>query len=70
MFLAVRQTWTEDRVFFLDGEGRQFSLPLGWTDATYPDEFVTIATGRCPFRFADLVELRRLIDGLTDRPQV
>jgi hypothetical protein len=28
--------------------------------------FVMMATGRSPFRFADLVELRRLIDGLSD----
>ena len=66
VFLAVRQTWSEDRVFFLDRDGRQFSLPLGWTDAAAPDAFVTMAAGRSPLRFADLVELRRLIDGLSD----
>ncbi|HYJ55944.1 MAG TPA: DUF5372 family protein [Mycobacterium sp.] len=66
VFLAVRQTWSQDRVFFLDGDGRQFSLPVGWTDAADPDAFVTIAAGRCPFRFVDLVELRRLIDGRSD----
>lgn len=66
MFLAVRQTWSQDRVFFLDGDGRQFSLPVGWTDAAEPDAFVTIAAGRCPFQFVDLVELRRLIDALSD----
>ena len=38
----------------------------GWTDAAEPDEFVTMAGGRSLFRFADLVELRRLIDGLFD----
>jgi len=67
VFVAVRQTWSQDRVFFLDAEGRQFSLPVGWTDAAAPDEFVAMAAGRCPFRFADLAELRRLIDGLADR---
>jgi hypothetical protein len=51
-------------VFFLDGDGRQFSLPVGWTDAAEPDAFVTMAAGRSLFRFADLVELWRLIDGL------
>ena len=66
VFVAVRQTWSQDRVFFLDEEGRQFSLPVGWTDAAEPDTFVAIAAGRCPFRFADLVELRGLIDGLVD----
>jgi Family of unknown function (DUF5372) len=65
VFLAVRQTWSEDRVFFLDENARQFSLPVGWTDAAELDAFVTIAAGRSPFRFADLVELRRLIDGLS-----
>ena len=53
-------------MFFLDGEGRQFSLPVGWTDAAEPDAFVTMAVGRSALRFADLVELRRLIDGLSD----
>jgi Family of unknown function (DUF5372) len=63
VFLAIRQTWSEDRVFFLDEDARQFSLPVGWTDAAEPDAFVTMAAGRAPFRLADLVELRRLIDG-------
>jgi uncharacterized protein DUF5372 len=58
----VRQTWSEDRAFFVDRDGRQFSLPVGWTDAADPDAFVTMAAGRSPFRFADLVDLRRLID--------
>ena len=66
MFLAVRQAWSQDRVFFLDSLGRQFALPVGWTDAAEADPFVAMAAGRCPFRFADLVELRGLIDGLTD----
>jgi Family of unknown function (DUF5372) len=66
VFLVVGQTWSEDRVFFVDGDGRQLWLPVGWTDAAEPDAFVTMAAGRSPFRFADLVELRRLIDGLSD----
>src|SRR5215468_6312488 len=47
VFVAVRQTWAEDRVFFLGSEGRQYSLPLGWTDAAPPDVFVAVAAGRC-----------------------
>jgi hypothetical protein len=50
VFVAVRQTWAEDRVFFLDSDGRQHSLPAGWTDAAGLDVFVTVAAGRCPFR--------------------
>jgi len=64
VFLAVRQTWAEDRVFFLDEDGVQHSLPVRWTDAVEPDVFVTLADGRCPFRFQDLLELRRLMDRL------
>ena len=66
VLLGVRGTWSQDRVFFLDADGRQFSLPTTWTDAAGPDVFMTIAAGRCPFRFADLVELGRLIDRLND----
>jgi Family of unknown function (DUF5372) len=64
VFLAVRQIWSEDRVFFLDADGRQHSLPVGWTDAAEPDVFVVMAAGRCAFRVADLVALGQLIDGL------
>ncbi len=63
VFVAVRQTWAGDRVFFLDGEGRQHSLPVGWTDAAGPDVFVTVAAGRCPFKVADLLALARLAEG-------
>jgi Family of unknown function (DUF5372) len=70
VFLAVRQTWSEDRVFFLDSDGRQYSLPVGWTDAVEPDVFVVMAAGRCPFRMADLIALRRLVDGLRVEPTV
>jgi len=54
VFLAVRQTWSEDRVFVLDGDGRQCSFPVGWTDAVEPDVFVSFAAGRSPFRVDDL----------------
>ena len=67
VFLAVRQTWSEDRVFFLDEHGVQHSLPVGWTDAVEPDVFVAWRPGRCPFRVADLLALAGLIDGLRGR---
>jgi hypothetical protein len=62
VFLAVRQTWAEDRVFFLDDGGVQHSLPTGWTDAVDSDVFVVMAAGRCPFRVDDLLELADLLD--------
>jgi len=65
VFLAVRQTWSEDRGFVLDWDGRQCSFPVGWTDAVEPDVFVSFAAGRSPFRVDDLLTLAGLIDGLT-----
>ena len=64
VLVGVRQNWSEDRVFFLDENGCQYSLPVGWTDVVGPDVFVSAASGRCPFRFADLTALAVLIDGL------
>ncbi len=63
VFVAVRQTWADDRVFFLDLDGIQHSLPVGWTDAAGADVFVTVAAGRSPFRAADLLALAQLADG-------
>ncbi len=62
--VAVRSTWGEDRVFFLDEDGTQRSLPVAWTDAVPPDPFVVVAAGRSPFRVDDLLALAELIDGL------
>ncbi len=60
-FVAVRQNWGEDRVFFFDDEGVQRSLPRGWTDAQDVDPFVVMAAGRCAVRVEDLVALVELI---------
>lgn len=64
VLVGVRSTWSEDRVFFLDDNGFQRSLPVGWTDETEPDPFVEFAAGRSPFRVQDLLALVALIDGL------
>lgn len=60
----MRQNWSEHRVFFLDGEGVQHSLPVGWTDAAEADAFVSLAAGRCPFRVSDLLLLGEMVDRL------
>jgi hypothetical protein len=62
VLVAVRQTWSEHRVFFLDEDGTQRSLPAGWSDAVAADVFVAMAAGRSPFRVEDLVGLVELID--------
>jgi hypothetical protein len=64
VFVAVRQTWGQDRVFLVDEDGRQWSVPRAWTDFRDEDPFVTVAAGRSPFRVADLVALGELLDGL------
>jgi hypothetical protein len=66
VFVAVRQTWGEDRVFFLDEDGTQRSLPVAWTDAAEPDVFVTVAAGRSALRVDDLVALVGLIARSSD----
>ena len=60
-FVAVRQTWGEERVSFFDDGGVQRSLPRAWTDARDVDPFVVLAAGRSPFRVEDLVALADLV---------
>ena len=64
VLVGVRQNWSEDRVFFLDRDGVQHSLPVGWTDAAAVDVFVAVAAGRSAVRVVELLELALLIDGL------
>jgi hypothetical protein len=64
VFVAVRQTWGQDRVFFLDADGSQHSVPRWWTDRRDEDPFVAVAAGRSAFRVEDLLALVELIVGL------
>ena len=66
VLVGVRQGWAEDRVFFLDAEGVQHSLPVGWTDVVTPDVFVVLAAGRSPFRVVDLLALAQIIEGAAE----
>jgi hypothetical protein len=61
VFVAVRQTWGEDRVFFFADDGTQKCLPRAWTDAADVDPFVALAAGRSPFRVEDLLLLAELV---------
>lgn len=63
VLVAVRHTWGEDRVFFLDEQGTQRSLPRGWTSAADLDPFVVLAAGRSAVRVEDLLALVELLDG-------
>ena len=64
LFVAVRRTWKQDRVFFFGDDGTLMSLPTAWTDVAEPDVFVTVAAGRSPFRVEDLLVVAEVIDGL------
>jgi hypothetical protein len=63
-FVSVRQTWLQERVFFMLDDGTLTSVPSAWTDVVQPDVFVTVAAGRSPFRVDDLLALAELIEGL------
>jgi Family of unknown function (DUF5372) len=64
VFVVARRTWGEDRVFFLDEDGVQRSLPRAWTDMADVDPFAVVAAGRSPFLVEDLLALVELIGGL------
>ena len=61
----LRQAWAQDRVFYVDETGEARSLPARWTSVLAEDPAVVIAAGRAHFRVADLLELVRLVRGMT-----
>ena len=56
--------WGEERVVFLDDEGRKQSISLAFTDLSPDDEFRQVANGRAAFRASDLLALRLHLDAL------
>jgi hypothetical protein len=56
-----RQTWGEDRVYFIDETNTLRRLPAAWTSAAAPTVFEVIAAGRSHFRIDDLLRLVALI---------
>jgi hypothetical protein len=62
--IEYRQTWGENRVYFLDSSGQMQRLPSSWTDVAGEDPFVTVAAGRSPLRLEDLLRLVDLLDRL------
>lgn len=62
--VTYRHNWGEDRVYFHDAEGRWTSVPAAWTTVLPEDPFVTVAAGRCLFRYEDLLKLVNLLERL------
>jgi hypothetical protein len=60
--VTYRHNWSEDRVYFHDRSGRLCSIPAGWTTVVEADPFVTVAAGRCLFRYEDLLKLVDLLE--------
>jgi hypothetical protein len=59
-----RRHWSEDRVTYLDDEGRLRSVSAGLTDIDPIDEFQRVAAGSAAFRPVDLLALCELFVGL------
>jgi hypothetical protein len=49
-------------VYFHDAAGLLRSIPACWTTAVAADPFVTVAAGRCLFRYEDLLKLADLLE--------
>ena len=62
--ITYRHNWGEDRVYFYNADGCLSSIPAGWTTVVAPDPFVTVAGGRCFFRYQDLLQLVDLMEKL------
>ena len=68
--IEYRQTWGENRVYFLDSSGQLRRLPASWTDVAGEDPFVAVAAGRSPLRLEDLLQLVDLLDRLRGSEEV
>jgi hypothetical protein len=56
--------WGEERVVYLDDDGRMQSISTAFTNLGQDDEFRRIAAGRAAFRTCDLLDLWRRFDAL------
>jgi len=56
--------WGEERIVYLDDDGRKQSIPTTFTDIAQEDEFRRIAARRAVFRTSDLLELCRRLDAV------
>ena len=60
-----RRCWAEDRLFYMDEEGEIRGLAAQWTSEVADNPFVVVSAGRSHLRVADLVELVKLIRGVS-----
>jgi hypothetical protein len=65
--VTYKHNWGQDRVYYHDETGRLRSVPARWTSLPGEDPFIAVAAGRSPFRVVDLLELARLVEGISSR---
>ncbi|HXJ41345.1 MAG TPA: DUF5372 family protein [Bryobacteraceae bacterium] len=61
--------WGDERVWFRTASGDMRTIPLRFTSLAAPDPYLLWGGGKSWHRVAELVELRRLMDGLRE-PEV
>jgi hypothetical protein len=64
VLVTRKQNWGEDRVMYVDAQGRLRSLLASWTSFAEEDPFTRASAGRSWFRPDDLVQLSVLIAAL------
>ena len=52
-------------MYYHNDEGDLCSIPAGFTDISSPDPFVVVSGGRSYFRVTELLELSRLLWGIS-----
>ena len=62
--IRYRRSWGRPSIDLHDDRERIITVPIAWTDASEPDPFVVVSSGRSDFRVEDLLRLVRLIEGL------
>jgi len=60
-FVERRLAWGQDRVVYFKKNGDLATIPTSWTDVAEPDLFNQQSAGRCNFKYADLVELVKIL---------
>jgi hypothetical protein len=60
-FVERKLAWGLDRVVYFKKNGDLAAIPTSWTDVAEPDLFNQQSKGRCNFRYADLVELAKIL---------
>lgn len=61
-YVEIRVSWSEERVYYYDGQPHLKWIPLSFTDLAPAEPFVEASAGRAYFRFAELVELAERLE--------